>query len=831
MECLIKGNRYFTPNGDPSTLHKELVDLVGEESANELFILSYTPDFQSQVVTPLKNRYKQEVFRKLDQIPSAQLKTKIVEKNGFRTIQALDDKGKVVGYIRMKPFTDGFQVDSVNTSEKGKGIGVQLYKEAIRDNFRRDMAMYADAQQTEDAQKVWKKLIDFTTEKNNRKQVSNLQDSYFYKSGEVRAEQVLQYASNSNRTQSELSFVEEQQIKTVLGDFADTQELLDTLTPAFYNNGFFNPTRDGLKKTGFYNDYEINKILSSPQVLADIKTTLEKIQNSENIENPAYKGNEKFEGSTEELTVLGKLTPVNPFRAEQDYIQEFGGRMEMADEMLLEEDNFIRIPKITEEGEPLTDRIIYEDAVKQVEPKTLEKLSALLSAPQNILRGDSAKKVLRKVESELANVGIDTPNLELHLDLLPSLFDFAVDPNVENTQAFEAKYREVYDKPQMQKEAVLQNEFEEKYDLVFLETNRSEQDLFDNQSLVATSIPNVYHRVEKVDAQSLIDYVNNKDNIKRGKRKTPIITQRDLFNNSKLQESKRAFESYSDLRLPLSATYEELDDLFESIYFGEILDNLPYNLIEEDYGVKESDIRNLIGRYEKVLNRSETPNLQITTELDAYKEYFGHPKQRPQAKVKEVQYDAYEPLSDDFIADFAAEIIKNKDSEFYNSFQITEKGIELKYNDPLTLDTIKSYIKDGVKLGKEIEQYSLLAKHMPNLKTVEKVESKEIRRLEAVNNWQDVETPNGIFTQLNQELLAVEDTNQEFVRVGEEVYELQEQVGDTFFFSRLNKNNNLNYLILAPQAQPMYQIPSTIKKEAQQKFRKLFKTDENFDCL
>jgi len=93
-----------------------------------------------------------------------------------------------------------------------------------------------------------------------------------------------------------------------------------------------------------------------------------------------------------------------------------------------------------------------------------------------------------------------------------------------------------------------------------------------------------------------LDDVNNKTIDDKLKRKYPIFTKNQLF-DGKNQQAKKAFENYSGIILPMSANFYDLDKLFGNNNIDDILDKLPYNLIEEDYGVSLDDINNLINRY------------------------------------------------------------------------------------------------------------------------------------------------------------------------------------------------------------------------------------------
>jgi site-specific DNA-methyltransferase (adenine-specific) len=57
-KCTIKDGKYFAPNGEESLLYKNLRENMSEDEANDLFVLSKTPSFQENVVTPLIEEYR-----------------------------------------------------------------------------------------------------------------------------------------------------------------------------------------------------------------------------------------------------------------------------------------------------------------------------------------------------------------------------------------------------------------------------------------------------------------------------------------------------------------------------------------------------------------------------------------------------------------------------------------------------------------------------------------------------------------------------------------------------------------------------------------------------
>jgi hypothetical protein len=87
--------------------------------------------------------------------------------------------GKKVGALRVKPYQDGYQVDSVivNPDYRNFGIGKEMYRVA----FENLKILYSDKHQTPDAKRVWDSLIksgEAVKTDQRYKMVKALEESY-----------------------------------------------------------------------------------------------------------------------------------------------------------------------------------------------------------------------------------------------------------------------------------------------------------------------------------------------------------------------------------------------------------------------------------------------------------------------------------------------------------------------------------------------------------------------------------------------------------------------------------------------------------------------------
>lgn len=701
--CQIKDGKYFAPNGNESQLYKDLTNVVGEEKAKDLFIFAYSDKFN---LTPVKNSYVKRIGNTLSSFSTTfqNLNYKIKKVNGFETIQMYQD-GKRLGYIRLKPFKDGLRVESSLLSEgveKGQGLGTELYKKAIMYAIINGKSLYSDTSQSLDASKVWNKIesLGIVKQEEGRYKVDAYPTEYFDKNGEPRADKVLESARQQNEVTEPLSSVERMEIGVMLTQFPNMEtsdDLLIEFEKAFYRNGLFNPTKTSLTNV-LYSEYEAENLLSDVKLLNQVKTNIEKLKNTDVVENSTVlDANIK----TNEINLFGKFKTLNPYIVKQDIIEEFGGienpdLSEVLDKTITEEylSEFSKIPVIDDNGNPVLDKVVYENATK-----VFEDISDL-------------------TPEKLINHGININNTDVVDSILSN-------PSISNILS------QNDGAPQRQETVKVRTEGR---DLVYLETFKNEEQLFNELSLVQTNTPNVYHRIEKVDEQELRSFLNNNESPE--------------------------YQLYKDYYGYTSPTVEET-----SVTVSPITTNIEY-------------------------------------------------------------------LKGDFIADFNIEILKNPNHEFYNKFEVNEKGISLKYNDPISISQIKAYISDNIKLGKELSDYSVISKNIPNLKE----EVVEDDRITAVNNINSLKKPTSQVTQVDNNTVLVKNESENFINYKNDVYELKNKEGNNSVYTKLNVVKDLNYYQVEVETQE-YTEQVKVPQQSLQKYstiNKLYKKsdiEDNFSCV
>lgn len=721
MSCQIKNGKYYAPNEKESTLYKNLEKEVGAEKAKELFVTSYTKTFQDKVIQPLMNSYRDRVKNLLPLREDVTFKQ--TEVNGIKTIHLYSGKEKI-GRVQVENYKDGVRIKSVLVDDKykGQGYGTALYNKLIQDNLNQGLSVYSDQFRTEDADRIWESLKNKGLTKG--KVVRAISED-FDANGEISAEKVLEYFENNQSWGEPLKQAELVSIKQSINQ--DIEDLYDVLRGAFYKGNIFSPTQKSLKASGIYSDYEIGKILEDVNLQATIYSTIQRLKHEENTISVIQFGKEEFSAQTNKTNKIGKLESTNPLKEENLYIEENGG-LEYVEDQKTPLDKYKRVPVLNEKGEAVQTEMLYEKAVKVVEDENLfDALEIAIEAPQEL----DITKLENAIAEKLKNYGIDVSTLS-RTDY-PILFEYLKNPSQENTIALEEAMG--FEREAKQKVVSISDK---NRSYVYLETNKTEQQLFQELSLVQTNNPNVYHKVNKVDSDEIITFIKERDGIEG-----------------------------------------------------------------------------------------------ILTELEAYKKYFEYSKPQIIEEAVNGEFTGdLEYLQNEFIADFASEKLKNP-NKFNESFKITDKDIELVSNDPLTLETVKAYIKDGVEMGKEMEQYSLISKNIPNLIEGQKATP----RVQAVNNYKNIPQVSGKFTRVNNDVLATVSETSPYVMQGNDLFELKEKDGNLNFYAKLEKNKNLNYYNLTPSSPIAINTAEfkylQIKEDPTPKIKKLTKKHElrdNFEC-
>lgn len=522
--------------------------------------------------------------------------------------------------------------------------------------------------------------------------------SYFKsldENGEPSVNKVLELATKQNASKKTLMIAEQVDMQIQFPNYQNSTELLADFENAFYDSGQFAPTKKTLTKS-LYSAFEAENLLSDLTLLSQVKDSIERLKNTKNVE---YTMSVESKYKSSDLNIFGKFKTLNPYILEQDLIEKFGGieSDEVEDKSITTD--YKRIPVIDENGNAIINKVIYPNAVKLIED--LDNIT----------------------EEKLFDFGIDASKIKTEV-----IMDFLQNPSEENTARV--------NKDAPQREKVIKTDKQDR-DLVFLETTKTEEQLFEEQSLIQTEIENVYHKVGKVDEQELRDF------LKVGEK----VLEHELY------------KQYYKYNTPSQSNFTPS--------FSPSLSNLEY-------------------------------------------------------------------LKGDFLADFNAEILKNPSHEFYNKFHVNEKGINLKYSDPISLNQIEAYLEDGVKLGEELKQYSTISKNIPNFN--KQIQTQPNSRLEAVNNISSLKTLSTFVTAIDKNTIFAKNETEQFINYGNEVFELKNKEFDNSVFTKLNITKDVNYFQTEVETQ-QYVDQVRIKQSKIENFNTLRKhhkeseLSDNFNCV
>lgn len=477
MNCTIKDGKYLAPNGEESLLYKNLREVMSEAEANDIFVLSKTPSFQERVIKPLIEAHRNKTL----DIPT-NIKFKETFTNKIRTFHIYDGKTKV-GRIQLTPYKDGFKVKSslINEDRRGEGNGKFLYNYAISKLLVENNVLYTDTARTEDADRVWESLKKQGLSQDG-KSVKPLPKE-FDKNGEISMSTVLQYTADNFSQTLPLNAVEKSHLINLQIEGVETSDdLYNVLYDAFYKNNLFSPNINKLKK--IYSEDEIRNILEDSEIQGRVKETIEKLRQTEEFTIPQIKYNKDFDVRSSKVNIIGQYKKQNPLKLEQQVIEQ----------------DYVKVPVVDEKGEQLETQLFYENAIKAPSDKSIRALQAIVGAHPMV----DTTKLENKLIKTFKNYGMDIEGIER--ENFKELLDYVTEPTDENRKALEdvlGFVREPLTKPI--------NILPENRSYQYLKTAKSEQDLFDEMSLIQTTVPNVYHKINKIDEQEMRDIQDNQD--------------------------------------------------------------------------------------------------------------------------------------------------------------------------------------------------------------------------------------------------------------------------------------------------------------------------------
>jgi len=636
----------------------------------------------------------------------------------------------------------------------------------VRTDEGKPSALFAAAQNRfQDIQKA----IDFVA----ITKTDDFEQNVSYEGAEPSFQIVLDYVNRENAVKTPLSPLQLQDLKNSamsVEGISSLGELQTKLQDAFYTNNLFAPTQAKLTASGLYSPYEVSSILNGIDLQERIKKSIEALNNTE-IEDAQFESYFDLQNDpikTEEFNSFGKLSVANPYIIERQVIEKVGAPVNEeefysalsdldtpSNITFSEAQKYVRAEQWIDNDGVIerslnnnTFNLISQTKTAQSNSQIIEDLNTLINAPQVVLDNNSenARNILANIESNLATEGLDVIGIKDELpnkEFLTSLRRFLINPSVENTQSFADVYDDYFQVDVTPKTKVLKQRVKDR-SYVYLETKKPQEQLYSENSLLKVG-EDLYIKVRKQPLTSLYE---------------TLLTYPDKFPEGiGTLVQLQAYVQQRSAELEVNTDAEEITLM--KMYFDAPL------VIEQTIEAQQ----------EIVNNENFTGNSEY--------------------------------LQNDFISDFYSESLKQKlrNSEqyknFYSNFEINEKGIILINDDAITLDTVNTWVNDiNKKISNNIKQYSIISTQMPVIGEVEQdevVQGKEAMRALAVNYPLSIAKPVTQTFRVDADNIIIKNSEQEFIKSGQDVYENIETKGGITLYSRLPRNES-NY--------KMYKIPA-----------------------
>lgn len=736
------------------------------------------------------------------------------------------------------------------TDGKGLGIGTEMFKEAIVSTLGDNQKFYISSDRTEGSKGLVKKITDLgivniengievisplpqdfkqivnerlsEKEKNglirggsrnveatriaetssrtsSKNQRANAQNQPLDVNGEPKLNIVMQYIQEQTAQTQPLNLEQKQELRNsmVLYTMETSSEFGALMEKAFYDNGEFVVNETKLRDSGIYSTYEIENIKNDISLQATIKDSLEALKNTEEVFNNTYIKPQYVESGI--INSFGKKSIQNPFEVERQVQEALAGVKDQAEleerlqslpfstiqdmydsseqfqqELLNEMSGLSQVGVVEENGEAVSKsntRVKLEKATKVVEDLSVAKdIEFILSFADVFVQAEQEmfEELTAQIEKKVVESGIDIIGLSGKIrqdnfkNILEALHRMILNPTTANVNDFAEMYDANFDVDSSQlRKAVKVRDKNKKY--VLLDTKISEYKLFTEQGLLKVK-DKLYHKVKRENLEALYDkiyQISLYNEYTLPVEAFPSVVEKGTINLSKLRNPENKSKIVTDIKQFIQNKTGEMDVM------------------------------------EKNTNGAELEQMLLM------KYYFNNPIneefQRPANNFTQFTGDL-EYLTDEFIADFNIRSLKEKIKNstlyqnFYSKFDINEKGIYLRNEDPITLEQIKDYIE----AEEDLKQYSLLSNQMPDLISEEGLPTKEYNRDRAVNYPYEIPRVEGNYEQVDNETLKIENPKQEFVRLADEVFEL---IKDGIYKKLPKNSSDYNmFNIKAPEA-------------------------------
>lgn len=721
----------------------------------------------SNISEESKNQYKEAVNSKEENRRSEKKEIPIQEYNG--NYYAMDGE-KVMGRIRTKPFLNGFQVDEILVKEeyRDSGMATQLYGAMIKDMVLKGKKLYSDDVLMPYAKKIWEKL--------EREQIAKkVGDRYeiisqLDQNNEPSVKTIIDFATNSNNVKLSSEDVVEVQNAILAFGLTSSNDLKEKLSKALLNsNGIISFNANRLKDSGLYNNFEVSRIMSSPDIQNTIKEILNKLKNSEDIlveyDNSFVITNSNMVNS------LGKQGTTNPFELEREITEIVAG---MQDEEILNSLDENVAAKYLEDP-------IFKEKVNTL-AKNFKKIS-----PMQVVDG-KLEDTNSDVSKYIGNLIIDDIN-----DLLTNDITFLrKTAKEEDWLSSEPSIRKILDNI---KDLAINNGIDLK--------DFSQRTLSMTKEEVLAFLDSMGNMLEEASPENIKIFSDQYNIIFNTLEPTQDIIQTDNVNDTKIETDESEYNMFKNFGMVKKSqeiyrkvTDQSLEELYQNFFANKD------NLVRLSLGVKETTIEDLKEYVQKNLGKLAIEDYNIDTDIlekmFLYKSHFGFNIETKNSTVNTENLSkvnlSEEYLLNDFLKEFNQFILITNNKYF----TINEKGIILSSNDPITKSEAILTIPE--ELMEPLAQYDYISKNL-NLglestdESYEEYNYNKEQRNKAINNPQSVPKLTGEYTYLEGGILVVKNEANNFVKTPTGIYEMVYESKNVKFYGELPKAD-LNYKII-----------------------------------
>jgi len=542
-----------------------------------------------------------------------------------------------------------------------------------------------------------------------------------------------------------------------------SKELLYKLEGTFFRNGVFIANKTKMSKSGLYNKFEISEIIGSPSIQSELKELILALRNTEEFfleyENSFVKAQNVV------LDNFGKQAVSNPYVLEKEIAKDIVGLpLENITEVLSSDliskynsdANFKqKIDKINAENKLAPVKVITDEGLVDKTTVTPEKVDATLIKEVNEDLFSKIVYLSDRVSEKVWNQNKRTVAKSIEL-ITEQAKQNGIDFTGLSTKVYSKTRQEILD---------LLKSFA---NLVVSERN---QNLEEFSALYDEMFDITEPQTEVLRTDSEFDIVLE-----------TALSEQELFSSHRLiRKSENVYRKVEE---------QTLDDLYESFFEYKNLFPSSVETLEQLKAYVQEKSADFTG---EGFSREDGDSEKIWM----YKKFFNFPLNIEEARLevgntKNVTLPS-DYLTGDFVKEFNLYLLGSNNKYF----KITDKGIELVNNDPISRMEAKLSIPESLK--ESLAQYDTISKHLnlgleSNLDNYEEFKSENEQRVYAVNNPNSVPKLTGEYTYIEEGILAAKNEPNTFVRTPIGVFELLYEMGNVKFFTKL-PDSNTNYKI------------------------------------